>query len=86
MNFKPLDQLSSSVDWPLWRQKFDIDLTATEKSQSEEKLKIATLLACIGDEGIHPVYNSFSSVDFSSSVKLLYISFKHFTAISYQKR
>lgn len=59
MEFKPPNNFSFSTaaEWPNWKQKFDIFLLASEKYKSEEKVKIATFLACIGDDGIN-LYNT----------------------------
>lgn len=72
MDFKPPTQFSASnvADWPLWKQKFEIYMIATEKSKCSEQVKIATLLACIGDEGIH-LYNTLGDDKKSTLEKLL---------------
>lgn len=81
MEFKPPGEfsLSSSINWPLWRQKFEIYLMASEKSNSSEQVKmLATLLACIGDDGIH-FYNSMSEDDKATLESLLKAFDNHLT-------
>lgn len=70
MDFKPPGHFSMTDNWSLWRQKFDIYLTATDKKKASDETKIATLLACMGDEGIY-LYNTFEPDKKSSLDELL---------------
>lgn len=45
-------------NWRLWRQKFDLYLLASGKTNKSEEVKVAILLNLLGDEGIQ-IYNTF---------------------------
>lgn len=44
--------------WKFWKQKFELFLIASGKSNKEDKIKIAVLLNTLGDQGIQ-IYNTF---------------------------
>ncbi|XP_072390741.1 uncharacterized protein [Diabrotica undecimpunctata] len=74
MKFKPPSPLfkhqSPASYWLLWKQKFRIYLTASEKSASTEEVKIANLLNFIGDEGVD-IYNTFTEDQQATLDKLI---------------
>lgn len=47
-----------SNNWRIWKQKFDLYLLASGKSEKPDNVKIAILLNLLGDEGIL-IYNTF---------------------------
>lgn len=77
MDFKLLNNYLSTESWPFWKQKFEIYLQPSEKDKSEEKVKIATLLACIGDDAIH-VNNTIDSDKKSRLEVFLKQFYQHF--------
>ena len=50
---KPLqDGLELSTEWPRFKEEFHYYLTASEKADKSDKIKIAILLRCIGPRGL----------------------------------
>lgn len=56
-------------NWKLWKQKFEIYILASGKSDKTEAIKIATLLHMLGDEGIQ-IYNTFEYEEGEDQTKL----------------
>ncbi|KAK9746917.1 hypothetical protein QE152_g5741 [Popillia japonica] len=54
MNFKG----NVAANWRLWKQKFQLYMLASGKSNKTDDVKVATLLNFLGDEGIE-IYNTF---------------------------
>lgn len=48
-----------SENYRKFKQQFQIYLTASEKTEKDDEVKVALLLNCIGDEGLD-VFNNFS--------------------------
>lgn len=51
-----------SANWKLWKQKFELFLTASGKNNKDDNVKVAILLNLLGDEGIR-IYNTFEYLD-----------------------
>ena len=82
MDFKPPPPLFDSINnpgdhWNLWKQKFKIYLTASNKHSSSEDVKIANLLGRMGVEGIG-IFNTFTNDQQSTLEKLLKAFDKYF--------
>lgn len=62
MDFKPPKGLiineNASSNWSLFKQRFDNYLIASGNEEKKDKVKIAMLLSCIGDDGLE-IYNNF---------------------------
>ena len=56
-------------NWKLWKQKFELYLTASGKEKKEDNVKIAILLNLLGDEGIK-IYNTFEYGETEDKEKL----------------
>ena len=63
LEFRPQDSISMSGNlsdnWRLWKQRFNLFMTATESDAKAEKVKIAMLLASIGPDALER-YNHFT--------------------------
>lgn len=56
-------------DWKLWKQKFELYLVASGKSDKKDNVKIAILLNFLGDEGLR-IFNTFEYSDEEDEKKL----------------
>lgn len=70
---KPPEELRFKGDvasnWKLWKQKFNLYLLASGKSEKKDDVKIAVLLSLLGDEGIQ-IYNTFEYSEGEDNTKL----------------
>lgn len=58
-----------AVSWKLWKQKFELYLLASGKTNKSDEVKIAILLNLIGDGGLH-IYNTFEYEETENKNKL----------------
>jgi hypothetical protein len=66
---KPIEDGSDLSDqWIRFHEEFNLYLTATEKSDKDDKIKVAILLRCIGPRGVD-IFKSFSFTDGKSKDK-----------------
>src|SRR5436190_9036786 len=82
MDFKPprglvIDE-NVSKNCTLFKQKFDNFLLASGNEAKEDKIKIAMLLNCIGDEAIE-IYNTFKAEEKDTLKKVIELFDDYFT-------
>lgn len=82
MDFKPprglLIDENVSNNWTLFKQKFENFLLATGNEGKGDKVKIAMLLNCIGDEAME-IYNTFKPEDADTLEKVTKLYDSYFT-------
>lgn len=59
-------------NWKLWKQKFNLYLLASDKSEKKDEVKIAILLNLLGDEGLQ-IYNTFEYSEEEDHTKLVIV-------------